>query len=162
MRFFACCCGKYVKARTIGKRYQLVNCFYYFVCKEIWGLSFHWIVDRSQGFCLLSVTTSTKKILGFKDRATFISEQTLQSSTKNAIRPLYAMSDLWLNINACVVRMKGLVGTFFSSWFIMSSKSYSVVLNWDSTDIALQKLSNHHLQKRTFSTKSNRNCLHKY
>ena len=44
----------------------------------------------------------------------------------------------------------------------MLSKSYLVVLNWDSTDIALQKLRNHHFQKRTFSTKSNQNCLHKY
>ena len=36
-----------------------------------------------------------------------------------------------------------------------------VVWEWDSTDISIQKSRNHSVQKRTFSTKSNQNCLHK-
>ena len=37
-----------------------------------------------------------------------------------------------------------------------------VVLFWDSTDVSLPKSGNHNVQKRTYSTKSNENCLHKY
>ena len=36
-----------------------------------------------------------------------------------------------------------------------------VVNIWDSTDQSLPKSGNHSVQKRTFSTKSNENCLHK-
>ena len=36
-----------------------------------------------------------------------------------------------------------------------------VVLVWDSTDISLPKSKNHSVQKRTYSTKSNENCLKK-
>lgn len=36
-----------------------------------------------------------------------------------------------------------------------------LVLVWDATDVGLPKSGNHKVQKRTFSTKSNENCLHK-
>ena len=36
-----------------------------------------------------------------------------------------------------------------------------VIIIWDSTDQSLPKSGNHSTQKRTYSTKSNENCLHK-
>ena len=137
---------------------------HYFDSPGILPLSFLFTVDRSPRFCLVLETTFTGQMPGCNGLATSTYKQTWRNCTRNATKRPCAMSELRPCTATCVVQMRGLVRTFLIVliYYVMLLKFHLVVLNWDSTDIALQKSRNHSIQKRTFSTKSNENCLHKY